>query len=82
MTRQARQPTRKPAAASSAASLPLDITALGIIRDRLLKARLELQEAYLHAQGHPEAASMVAAAGKPLRTALDAFEAAYARGRL
>ena len=65
-----------------AASVPLDITTLGIIRDRLRKARLELQEAYLHAQCHPEAAAMVAAAGKPLRAALDAFEAAYTRGRL
>ena len=68
--------------ARQAASIPLDITTLGIIRDRLRTARLVLQEAYLHAQCDPEAASMVAAAGKPLRTALDAFEAAYARGRL
>ena len=82
MTRQARQPARKQVVTGSAASLPLDVTALGIIRDRLRKARLELQDAYMHAQGHPEAATMVAAAGKPLRAALDAFEAAYARGRL
>ncbi len=60
----------------------MDVTTLGLIRDRLSKARFQLQEAYLYAQGHPEAAAIVAAAGKPLRSAVDAFEAAYTRGRL
>ena len=63
-------------------SLPLDVVTLGIVRDRLRKARQELQQAYLHVHGHPEASRIVAAAGRPLRGALDAFEAAYTRGRL
>lgn len=66
----------------SGAGIPLDVTTLGIVRDRLRSARLELQQAYLHVQGHPEASRIVTGAGGPLRAALDAFEAAYTRGRL
>lgn len=62
--------------------IPLDVTTLGIVRDRLRAARLELQQAYLHAQGHQEASRIVASAGGPLRAVLDLFEAAYTRGRL
>lgn len=60
----------------------MDITSLGIIRDRLQTARLALQEAYLHAQVHPEAAALLAPVAAPLRNALHAFEAAHTRGRL
>lgn len=60
----------------------LDVHTLGVIRDRLKSARLDVHMAYLHARGNPEARATILAAGEPLRAALDAFEAAYRRGRL
>jgi hypothetical protein len=61
---------------------PLDVTTLGIIRDRLARARSDLHQAALYARGNPEALAMVNAAGLPLRAALETFDQAYRRGRL
>lgn len=71
-----------PATPAQSAEVPLDLTTIGIICDRLRQARLDLEQAYLHARGHSEASRTVAAAGRSLRNTLDVFEAAYTRGRL
>lgn len=68
--------------ASGAAPVPLSVTTLGIIRDKLTNARLYAQEARLFARGNPEAIALIDAAGCPLRATLDTFEAAYKRGKL
>lgn len=68
--------------AAGRAPVPLSVTTLGIIKDKLTKARLYAQEARLHARGNPEAIALIDAAGCPLRAALDEIEAAYKRGRL
>lgn len=62
--------------------LMLDVTTLGLILDRLRQARMDLQQAHLHAAGHAQATRLISEAGRPLRNALDVFEAAYVRGRL
>jgi hypothetical protein len=60
----------------------LSVTELGILKDRLTSARLDLATARLHARGCPEAEKIIDAAGMPLRAALDVIAKAYQRGKL
>lgn len=60
--------------------VPLDPKAVVAVVDRLQRMRLDLQQASLQAQGDLEATRLVLAIARPLRVALEAFEAACDRG--
>lgn len=61
---------------------PLDTIALGCISRILARARLDLHQARLYAKGNAQATETIDMAGVSLRTAMDVFEQAYAKGRM
>lgn len=60
----------------------LSVTELGILKDRLTSARLDLHMARLHAKGCPKALQIIDGAGIALKASLDVIAAAYQRGKL